>query len=107
VFRTKLLARIAGLFLLGSAFCWPGVGQSTFGSLTGSVSDPTGAVIAAATVTVTNHATQEARTVTASPDGTYLVLNLDPGIYKISVEAPGFKVLTTDGVQCSQDRLRG
>ncbi len=95
MFRSDFLKLIAALILL----CGPCLGQSTFGSLTGTVVDPTGAVVPGATVTVKNQATQEARSVTTAQDGTYLVVNLDPGVYKILVEAPGFRTSVTEGVQ--------
>src|SRR5262245_11781851 len=93
------MKRVAGLFLLCSAIYRPVFAQSTFGSLTGTVTDPSGAVIARAMVTATNQDTQEARTTVSRDDGTYLIVNMNPGVYKVSVEASGFKNRVTDGVQ--------
>jgi hypothetical protein len=64
--------------------------QSTFGTLTGTVSDPTGAVIIKATVVITNLATQSSRTIQTNGEGSYLAANLDPGRYRITIESAGF-----------------
>ena len=70
--------------------------QNTEASLTGQILDPSGAAIPGAQVTVTNVGTAIARAVQANTSGRYLVTNLNPGSYKVSVEASGFstKVLT-------------
>jgi len=73
--------------------------QSTFGTLTGTVTDPSGAVISGAAVTITNKGTQVARTVTSGADGNYQVVNLDPGNYSLTVEAAGFSKLVRDEIE--------
>jgi len=65
--------------------------QTTYGSITGSVTDPSGASIAGAQVTLTNLGTSEKRTQQTGNDGLYLFPNLIPGRYSIVVEKPGFK----------------
>src|SRR3989440_3250748 len=69
-------------------------GQSTYGAITGSVTDPSGAAITDAKVTLTNLGTAETRTQPTSADGLYSFVNLIPGNYKIDVEKPGFKHIT-------------
>ncbi len=64
--------------------------QSTFGTITGTVTDPSGAVLPNATVTITNKSTQAIRTVTTNGEGTYVAINLDPGVYRIETTATGF-----------------
>lgn len=61
------------------------------GALNGSVSDPTGAIIPNAKITVTSHSTGAQRTVTSGPSGTYLVPLLPPDSYSIEVSHDGFK----------------
>jgi hypothetical protein len=68
--------------------------QSTFGILTGTVTDPSEGVVTGATVVITNKRTQVNRTVLTGTDGLYLAPNLDAGIYDLSVEAVGFQKLT-------------
>ncbi|MGH9545758.1 MAG: TonB-dependent receptor domain-containing protein [Terriglobales bacterium] len=69
-------------------------GQSTYGSITGSVTDPSGAAIAAAQVTLTNLGTAEKQVQPTGSDGLYSFVNLIPGNYRIDVEKPGFKRIT-------------
>ncbi|MFN0122609.1 MAG: carboxypeptidase regulatory-like domain-containing protein [Blastocatellia bacterium] len=64
--------------------------QSTFGTINGTVSDPTGAVVPNATVTLTNKNRQISRTATTNGEGSYLVTSLDPGIYAVEVSVTGF-----------------
>lgn len=64
---------------------------STTGAIRGTVTDPTGAVISGAVVTVTSQATAQARTVKTDTSGQFTVGLLPPETYKISIAAPGFK----------------
>jgi hypothetical protein len=66
--------------------------QSTFGSLTGSVKDPSGAVVGSAMVTVTNVGTGVQRSVLTDSTGNFVVVNLEPAKYEVTMQAPGFKV---------------
>ncbi len=84
-----------GRFLLTLVLClacssgaW---GQTTFGSISGSVLDSSGATIPQARVTVTNLGTKEKRTQPTGNDGLYQFVNLIPGQYRIDVEKEGFK----------------
>ncbi len=72
--------------------------QSTYGSITGSVTDPSGAAMAGAQVTLTNLGTAEKRTQTTGSDGLYLFPNLFPGRYSVDAEKPGFKRYTRPDV---------
>ena len=72
----------------------PLAAQSTYGSIAGAVTDPSGGAIAEAQVTLTNLGTSEKRTQPTGPDGLYSFVNLFPGKYKIEVEKTGFKHFT-------------
>src|SRR5436853_26506 len=76
----------AALFCTVSALA-----QGTTGTLRGEVLDPAGAVVPNAEVTVTNQETGVSVKVTTTSAGTYALPSLIPGVYKISVEAKGFK----------------
>jgi len=82
------LAISLSLVILCSAL---GFGQSTYGSVTGSVTDPSGAAVDGATVTLTNTGTSEKHTQTTSDQGTYSFVNVIPGAYRVDVEKAGFK----------------
>lgn len=68
-------------------------GQTNRGSIRGTITDPSEARITGATVRVTNTATGEVRTTTTDNQGDYAVASLDPGAYRIDVEANGFSKL--------------
>jgi Carboxypeptidase regulatory-like domain len=59
--------------------------------ITGTVEDPTGAVVADAAVTITNQSTRQIVHTTTSSAGTYAITGLTPGVYSVTVEASGFK----------------
>lgn len=63
------------------------------GSLSGKLTDATGAAVAHATVTIINAATNQARTATTGPDGGYQFTQLSPGSYRVKFEAAGFQPL--------------
>src|SRR5580692_6102728 len=64
------------------------------GGVTGIVTDPTGSVIAGATVSLQNQATTEVQSTTTGATGIYQFTLLKPGIYVVSVSQPGFKQAT-------------
>src|ERR1700758_1724168 len=78
--------------------CFTARGQSTFGSISGTVSDASGAAVPDAQVTLTNTATSAKETFTTGHDGLYSFVNLTPGEYRIDVEKPGFKHLTREPI---------
>lgn len=65
--------------------------QSELATLTGTVSDSSGGVIANADVTVKNQGTNISSTGRSNENGRYVVPSLKPGLYTIAVSAPGFK----------------
>lgn len=70
----------------------------TFGEITGTIADPTGAVVAGATVAVTNTGTNQVRRVQANETGNFTVPFLVPGVYDLEVSTQGFKSATRKGV---------
>jgi len=77
----------------------PAAGQTAAtGQIVGTITDPSKAAVASATVTVTNEATGVARTVKTTAEGDYVVPLLPPGTYSVTVEAPGFKTQTSPGI---------
>jgi Carboxypeptidase regulatory-like domain len=70
--------------------------QTDRGSITGTVSDPTGAVVPNAKVTATSLDTGEVREVTSGDEGSYTLAQLAAGRWRVNVEAQGFKSVTVE-----------
>ncbi len=81
--------------------------QSTYGSVSGTITDPSGAAVSGANVTLTNVGTAEKRTQSSGDDGHFTFVNLFPGQYRVDVEKPGFKHFDRPDVvvQVQQDTL--
>ena len=81
-----------GAFMVLMLFCFSAFaqGQGT-SAIRGSIKDPQGAVVAGANVTVTNPETNFTRTTTSNDSGQFAFEAIQPGVYKIEVEAKGFK----------------
>src|SRR5579875_605579 len=86
--RVRLVVRgaaVLALALLTAAGVKVARAQVLYGTITGEVTDPTGADIPNATVTVTNQANGETRQTTTAGHGEYTVPNLEPGPYTVTV----------------------
>jgi len=79
--------------------CLPVLAQSTTGRILGIVTDPSGAVVAGANVTVTDVQRGAKRTLVTDASGQYVAPNLPPGLYTVRVEAPGFKSAERPNIQ--------
>lgn len=87
------------LFALGTA---PKLNaQILYGSIVGSVKDPSGAAVPGATVTATQTQTQLTRSVTSDQAGGFEMSTLSAGNYTLKVSAQGFKTFTQTGVEVS------
>ena len=104
IFRFNLSTLLAGLCLLTGS---PALAQTTTGSIVGMVTDPTGAAVPGAAVTVMNEGTGIAAIRTATDSsGNYVATALPPGRYSVSVEHTGFKKAVNAGIAVSvQDRI--
>jgi 3D (Asp-Asp-Asp) domain-containing protein len=86
------LALFALLVLVGTA----AYGQTT--SIVGTVSDPTGAVVPSAKITITNMDNGFVRSTTSNSAGSYKAPELPAGRYRVRTEAPGFKAYERTGI---------
>jgi len=77
--------------------------QDFRGTVTGTVTDPNGAAVPGATVTVKNSGTNIANTVTTNDEGAYTVPLLPPGKYTVSATGSGFKTTTIEDVAVAVD----
>jgi hypothetical protein len=91
--------RSSFVFLVGFALCLLFMGafssqtyaQSTYGTVSGTITDPSGGAIADVQVTLTNLGTSEKHNQTTGTDGLYQFANLFPGRYRVDAEKAGFK----------------
>jgi len=73
-------------------------GQETTGGLQGTVKDPSGAVVANATVELSGSSLVGKKTLTTDSSGYYRFANLPPGTYTLTVKAAGFSELKREGI---------
>jgi hypothetical protein len=77
-------------------FALPVVAQTYRGAVRGTISDPNGSAMPGATVTLTNIATGETRTLTTGEQGEYTFSSLPPGSYQLQVERQSFEKYAND-----------
>src|SRR5216684_2525945 len=85
---------VACLLAVAGAFAQ----TQTTAQISGTVSDPAGAVVPKAQVTVTSQGTGLVRKTESNTNGYYSVPLLDPGAYVVTVQASGFQTVSRDGV---------
>src|SRR5258706_11891923 len=93
-YRLGFLVVVLAALFSASAFA-----QKVTGSVTGTVTDPQGAVVPGATVTLTDVGTNFARTATSSTAGSYEFQELDPGTYTVKVSKTGFREYLATNVE--------
>jgi hypothetical protein len=89
--RLRYLLAVLFLSLLAIGAAAPAWAQYTTGTITGTVTDSTGAVLPGVTVTLKSQSTNEARTYKTGPAGDYVFPALPPGTYQLTVAVPGFE----------------
>lgn len=102
----KVLPKLIGIIAVVCVFCAlapAGLLAQGFGTISGTVTDPTGAVVPSATVTATQASTGLMVKTTASAEGVYVFPTLAPSVYDLSVTAAGFQAYTQKGLQLRAD----
>lgn len=92
---TKRLSFLAFIFFSALVLVF---GQSSAGTLSGTVADPSGAAIAGAAISVKNLATGVVANAKSTPAGLYVIPNLPPGSYSVTATMQGFKKFEQTGV---------
>ena len=94
-------AKLALLCVFLLALCLPLTthAQKFTGTITGTVTDPSGAVVPGVSVTVVNDRTGASRTTTTNDQGSFSFPELDAGTYTMTVNKAGFKKLTEKNVE--------
>src|SRR5690348_16727242 len=93
VFLVSLFAALV-LISPGSALA-----QTAQGRISGQVTDSTGATVPNATINIENLGTHVSRRLQTNETGDYVATSIDPGVYSMSVEAPGFTKVVRERVQ--------
>ncbi len=91
--RRSLGFCVCALLSLGCAF---GQSLGNAGTIEGTVSDPSGSVVARAAVTIHNPITGYKQSTTTDKDGAFRLVNIPPNTYHIAVTVPGFDVFSQD-----------
>jgi Carboxypeptidase regulatory-like domain len=91
--------RLVSLIVVGATiFAATAVAQVTTGSLSGTVVDPTGAVVSDATVTLINQGSGAKQQATTSSSGAFRFTFLSVGRYDLEISKPGFRSLKSSGI---------
>lgn len=99
--RRTLILGLAVVALLGTATT--SFAQQIFGSIYGTISDPSGAALPNAKVVITDDNKGTRFEVVANADGNYTKDRLIPGVYTVTVEAAGFSKAISKGIQVTVD----
>src|SRR5262245_59759125 len=98
--------RMRGVLAIGLLLsAWTVFAQSDRGTITGTVSDPTGAVIPGANIIVTHTETAAKYETISTETGNYTLAQLPSGSYELSVELPGFKKYVRQGLTIQDAQL--
>ena len=98
--------RAALLLLAVLTLVAPAYAQVLYGTLTGEVTDPTGAVVAGAKVTALNVGTNVSKLGTTNERGLFTFNDLQPGVYDLTVEAPAFNATTRKAIRVDTNAVR-
>src|SRR6266536_3610401 len=101
--KRSLWTAVAVMGLLCSLCVPAAFGQAIYGSILGTVTDPTGAAVNGAKVTASSQTKGVSIDVTTNESGNYAITHLIPDVYTVRVEGQGFKVLQFKDVQVSAD----
>ena len=99
--RRQIFSSLFACFLLCSAVLWlsnsaPVMAQSTStGTVVGNITDPSGAVVSGATVTLTDISTKSTCSATSNDAGRYIFVDVTPGVYDLAVAKQGFSTSKT------------
>jgi len=96
--RVRLFLLALSVALSAVCLAAPGLAQTTFGTILGTVTDPSGAVMPKVTITVTNEGENISHNVTSDAQGNYQAENLKAGKYTVTAQVNGFKEVTVKDI---------
>ena len=101
--RRLMYVAVAVVFAAMTLSTTSAFGQAVYGSIIGTVTDPQGAAVTGAKVTVTDQRKGTSDTTTTNESGNYSVTHLIPDVYSVKVEAPGFKAAEQKDITVQAD----
>ena len=101
----RALFTFAAAIALVALVATPAGAQVLYGSIVGTVEDPSGAVVPSATVTIVNTETSATREATVDSGGRFSILNVVPGRYDLTVKAAGFRSVQRSGLDVSINQI--
>ncbi|MEP7337173.1 MAG: TonB-dependent receptor, partial [Acidobacteriota bacterium] len=104
--KIQILTRILAIMIFALALHRPADAQVLYGSLTGNVTDPSGAVVAGARVEALNVGTGAAKTAITDERGGFLFGDLQAGVYKLTITAQAFKTQMQDNIKIDANTSR-
>src|ERR1700704_42286 len=102
-FSGKILLFLNLVLALGAVSARAQLASAT---LSGEVTDPSNAIVTSASLVVRNDATGTVRSVRTNGTGVYSATDLQPGVYSVTVSAPGFSTRVDLGLQLSVGETR-
>jgi outer membrane receptor protein involved in Fe transport len=102
---TRIASRLVPSLIFTLTVCAPASAraQAVYGSISGIVSDTSGAVVPGASVTITSVARKTSDTVTTNEQGFYTKERLVPGVYEVKLELQGFKTAVFPDIRVNVD----
>src|SRR5580700_3216428 len=94
--RSVKLALVLLLVICAGSVLSAWAQSTSTGTVAGSVTDPTGALVSGAAVTLTDTATNVARSTTTNETGRYIYVDVNPGAYNLTVSKSGFETTKTE-----------
>ncbi len=101
--KRSVWTTIITLCLLSCLWAPSALGQAVYGSILGTVTDPSGAAVNGAKVTASSQTKGVSTEATTNESGNYSITHLAPDVYSVRIEGQGFKTLEFKGVQVSAD----
>ena len=101
--KRSLWVALAAMCLLSGLWVSSATAQAVYGSILGTVTDPSGAAVNGAKVSVTSQSKNVSTTEATNESGNYSVTHLIPDVYTVRIEGSGFKTLEFKDIQVSAD----
>ncbi|MBV9266803.1 MAG: TonB-dependent receptor, partial [Acidobacteriaceae bacterium] len=98
-YRFRQHINLLGFVFLATSGASFSFAQAVSGNIIGTVTDPSGATVAAAQITALNEGTGVSTDATANESGNYTIPNLSPGTYTITITRPGFQKFVQQNVR--------